>query len=296
MWTKSLFELTNCSQIVEEPRLERKVVSQSLTLIIAVYNASRYLEFIFAALDRQSMLDFEVIIADDGSGPEISQLVDSRRRDSPFQIKHLWQPHDGFRKNVMLNKAIQASSTEYLIFIDGDCIPHREFVRDHWQNRMSNSVLCGRRVNWSKRFTDRLELEDITSGRFEGLSIGALSDGLTGKSTHLEKGIRIENRVLRRWLQSRQARIVGCNFSLEKSLIERVNGFNENYRSPGLGEDSDVAHRLGLLGAKLIDLRHLAILYHLYHPQTAEGEGSKDLYEQTLASKDPICRNGLRKL
>jgi glycosyltransferase involved in cell wall biosynthesis len=296
MWTKSLFELTNCSQIVEEPRLERKVVSQSLTLIIAVYNASRYLQFIFAALDRQSMLDFEVIIADDGSGPEISQLVDSTRRDSPFQIKHLWQPHDGFRKNVMLNKAIQASSTEYLIFIDGDCIPHREFVRDHWQNRMSNSVLCGRRVNWSKRFTDRLELEDITSGRFEGLSIGALSDGLTGKSTHLEKGIRIENRVLRRWLQSRQARIVGCNFSLEKSLIERVNGFNENYRSPGLGEDSDVAHRLGLLGAKLIDLRHLAILYHLYHPQTAEGEGSKDLYEQTLASKDPICRNGLRKL
>jgi glycosyltransferase involved in cell wall biosynthesis len=270
-------------------------VSQSLTLIIAVYNASRYLEFIFAALDRQSMLDFEVIIADDGSGPEISQLISSRHRDSPFQIRHVWQPHDGFRKNMMLNKAIQASSTDYLVFIDGDCIPHREFVRDHWRNRMPNGVLCGRRVNWSKRFTDRLELEDITSGRFERFSIGVLTDGLTGTSTHLEKAIRIENRVLRVWLSRRGARIVGCNFSLEKSLIERVNGFNEDYHSPGLGEDSDVAYRLGLIGANLVDLRHLAILYHLYHPQTAEGEGSKDLYEQTLASKDPVCRNGLHK-
>jgi cellulose synthase/poly-beta-1,6-N-acetylglucosamine synthase-like glycosyltransferase len=271
-------------------------VSQSLTLIIAVYNAARYLEFILAALDRQSMLDFEVIVADDGSGPEISQLIDSRSSDSAFQIKHLWQPHDGFRKNVMLNKAILASSTDYLIFIDGDCIPHREFIRDHWRNRMSNSVLCGRRVNWSKRFTQELELEDVTSGRFERLSVGLLVDGLMGKSTHLEKAIRIENRVLRRWLQSRETRIVGCNFSLEKSLIERVNGFNEDYHSPGLGEDSDVAHRLGLIGAGLVDLRHLAILYHLYHPQTAEGEGSKDLYEKTLASKKPVCRNGLRKL
>ena len=45
-------------------------------LVVAVYNAVRYLEFILAALERQSTTDFEVVIADDGSGPEIKSLVD----------------------------------------------------------------------------------------------------------------------------------------------------------------------------------------------------------------------------
>lgn len=276
--------------------LEGKVVKKSLTLIIAVYKARRYSELICAALERQSMLDFEVIIADDGSGPEIAELIESSLPRFPFPVKHLWQPDCGFRKNVMLNKAIEASQTNNLVFIDGDCIPHHEFIRDHWEYRKPNSVLCGRRVNYSKELTEKLRLEDITSGRYEKFSLRLLFDGLMGRSTYLEEAIRIENSFLRLWLRPKDVRIVGCNFSLEKSLIERINGFNEDYQSPGLGEDSDIAHRLGLIGVSLVDLRHLGILYHLYHPSTTEGEESKRLYEQTVASMNPCCRNGLRRL
>ena len=269
---------------------------KSLTLVIAAYNAARYLEFIFTALRRQSFQDFEVIVADDGSGPEVAKLIEATVPRVSFPIKHLWQPDEGFRKNVILNKSIESSQTDYLVFIDGDCLPHHEFIRDHAKHRQPNGVLCGYRVNLSKQITEKLRLEDIASGGYEKFRPGLLFDGLMARSSTLEEGIRIENPFLRRLLGHSRVRILGSNFSLEKEILEKINGFNEDYRAPGLGEDSEVAHRLDLIGARFISLRYLAILYHLYHPPTKIGEENKQLYELALSSTDPVCRNGLRKL
>lgn len=267
-----------------------------MTLVVAVYNALRYLEFIFAALQRQTMKDFEVIIADDGSEPEIELFVRRKRAEVSFPVMHLWQHDAGFRKNAILNKAIAASQTEYLVFIDGDCVPHHAFLHDHWSNRKENALLCGRRVNFSKQITGRLTLDDIISGRFEKLSLRVLLDGLMARSSNLEDGIRIENNLLRRLLHWNKARILGCNFSVEKRLLEQINGFNEDYQGSGLGEDSDIAFRLELTGVQLVTLRYLAVLYHLYHSVTKVGEQNKRIYEEVLRQRNPMCANGLKKL
>ncbi|HYQ86486.1 MAG TPA: glycosyltransferase [Bacteroidota bacterium] len=271
-------------------------MKKSLSLIVAVYGAVRYLEFVFAALRRQSLQDFEVIIADDGSGAEMKEMIERTRALAPFQIRHLWQEDEGFRKNVMLNRAIEAAQTDYLVFIDGDCVPHREFLHDHWTNRGDSAVLCGRRVNFSRQITDRLTVDDIASGGIEKLSPRLLIDGLLARSSNLEDAVRIENSFLRRLLHRDKARILGCNFSIERRLLERVNGFDEEYRAPGLGEDSDIAFRLSLVGARFRTLRYLAVLYHLYHPPTSVGPENVRLYERAVRSNNPVCANGLRKL
>src|SRR5258707_589774 len=113
-----------------------------------------------------------------------------------LRFTQLWQPDAGFRKNAMLNKAIIASRTDYLIFIDGDCVPHHQFIRDHWMHRKAKSALCGRRVNFSRQITDRLTVEDVRSGKIEKLSAGVLFDGLLARSSNLEDAIRIESPVL----------------------------------------------------------------------------------------------------
>ena len=89
-----------------------------LTLVIPVYNTPRYLELLITALGRQSLTEFEVVVADDGSGPEVAEVIARMKPRFPFPIIHLWQPDEGFRKNAMLNRAIEASGTEYLVFID----------------------------------------------------------------------------------------------------------------------------------------------------------------------------------
>ncbi|MBI1806769.1 MAG: glycosyltransferase [Ignavibacteria bacterium] len=271
-------------------------MKRSVTLVIAVYNAVRYLELILAALERQSFHEFEVIIADDGSGLEMRRFIESVQSTVQFPMQHVWHEDQGFRKNRMLNRAIATSQSDYLIFIDGDCLPHREFLSDHWSNRRQNVVLCGRRVNFSKPITERLTLDDIRSGKFERISFALLLDGLLARSSNLEDAIRIKNRVIRSLLHRNRARILGCNFSVEKRLLEQVNGFNEDYQAPGLGEDSDIAYRLELIGARLMTLRYLAVLFHLYHPRTHVGDVSRKIFEQVVAAGDPICRHGLRNM
>ena len=268
----------------------------SLSLIVAVYNAAPYLEFIFEALGRQSFRNFEVIVADDGSGPEVRQVVDRVRDDFTSPLQHLWQEDAGFRKNVMLNKSITAAKSDYLVFIDGDCVPHRHFLNDHWLHHEPNTVLCGRRMNLSKQLTGKLTIENIRSGDYERLSPSVWLDGLMARSSNLEDAIRIENPFVRKMLHRNQARILGCNFSVERKLLEGVNGFNEEYQAPGIGEDTDVAFRLNLIGARFATLRYLAILYHLFHPPTQVGAENKRIFDEVVREGNPLCRNGLRKL
>lgn len=270
-------------------------MKNALTLVVAVYNAVQYLEFILHALERQTLTGFEVIIADDGSGPEIRELIERTAPRLRFRITHLWQEDRGWRKNVILNKAILAASTDYVVFIDGDCIPHRSFLTDHLDNRKSNAVLCGRRVNLSKRMTDALTLDSIRSGRFERFSWNLLWDGAMARSYNLEDAIRIEHRGIRGLLHGNRARILGCNFSVEKKLLEAINGFDEDYLGPGLGEDSDIAFRLELNGAQLVTLRYLAVLYHCYHQQTAVSDRNKELFERVTTTRRVRCVNGLQK-
>ena len=267
-------------------------MTPSLTVVVAVYNAARYLELVLCALRRQSMPDFEVVVADDGSGPEIAELL--RTAGEGLLLRHCWQPDEGFRKNRMLNEAVARSATPYLLFIDGDCVPHRHFVRDHWLHRRENAFLCGRRVNLSEPMTRTVTPATIASGAFERWSAALLFDGLMARSSNLEDAIRIESGALRLLLHRNKARILGCNFSVSKSWLERINGFNEEYRGPGIGEDTDIAFRLGLAGARAVTLRYLAVLYHLYHPATRVAEANRALYARVVAAREAVCAQGLR--
>lgn len=67
----------------------------------------------------------------------------------------------------------------------------------------------------------------------------------------------------------------GSNFSLEKKLIEGMNGFDENFIGPGYGEDTDVERRLRLFGAKVKSIRNLAVQYHLYHKKTIKASANR---------------------
>lgn len=121
------------------------------TLIISFYNKIDYLKLVLAGMERQSSNEFEIIIADDGSREEVVRELKEIMDRSSLAIKHVWQEDKGFRKCRILNKSICEAKTDYLIFIDGDCVPHKEFVREHIENRSKGVCLAGRRVNLSKK-------------------------------------------------------------------------------------------------------------------------------------------------
>ncbi len=268
----------------------------AVSLVVSVYNRANVVRLFLAAVNRQSFKDYEVIIADDGSGPAVKEVVEESRKLYHFPIVHLWHEDSGWRKNRILNSAIRTSKSEYLVFVDGDCLPGKDFLLDHWSEREESRALLGRRVEMSERWARALTLERVASGRFERIGVRELVDGLRGKALRLEDGIRIRNRLLRNLSIRKADRILGSNFSLHKKDIVAINGFDESYDGPGHGEDSDIQYRLSLIGVTGKSLRNLAVQYHVHHSRTIPSDKSLKRFEEVKRSGNPICKAGLERI
>jgi len=267
-----------------------------LSLVVAVYNKPDVLSFLLAACARQSFTDFEVIVADDGSGPAVANAIRDGENQYAYPILHLWHEDRGWRKNIMLNNAIRAARSEYMVFIDGDCLPTRYFLEDHWNERQQGRVLLGRRVETSKRWSETLTLQEVQTGDFENLGWPELMDGMRGNALRLEDSVRIRSRLVRNLLLRNVRGMLGSNFSVFRKDLVAVNGFDELYDGPGCGEDSDIQHRLSLIGITGKSMRNLAILYHLHHPATSVSLACRKRFEDIQKSREPRCSRGLEKL
>lgn len=240
------------------------------SLIISVYNDARFLAMIFEALKRQTEKDFEVVIADDGSGKDFVETLNRMTKNAPFPVTHVWHEDKGWRKDIILNKAVEASHSEYLIFLDGDCIPHHKFIEEHLRFACPGKVVGGRRVQLNKRLSDELTPEKIASG-YLGWKIvpELLWSGIKGKERHTEECIRITGGFIRHLiLKERWKNLLGCNFSIFKEDLLAVNGFDERFTLPGLGEDSDLENRLNRKGIYCKVERHIMTVYHRSHKRT----------------------------
>lgn len=259
--------------------------SPAVSVIISFYKKIDYLILLLEGFKQQSFRDFEIIIADDGSPADIVQHIENLSEDIPFPIRHLWQEDKGFRKNRILNRAIVAAEAEYILFVDGDCIPHPEFVKEHYQNREESTVLTGRRVNLSEKITARLTAERIAEGWLWKNPLALFMDGIFGKSYDVEKGIYIKNSFLRDFMNRKKRGVLGCNFSASKDDLLAVNGFDERYEAPSIGEDSDIQFRMELAGCDVKSLNGIAVQYHLYHKLQPRLQVNLDLFELVKSEK-----------
>ena len=115
----------------------------TLSVIFSTYNSEEWLEKVILGFSVQSFRDFEIIIADDGSRAATKELIDRLRLEIDIPIIHVWQEDNGFQKSQILNKAILAATSDYLIFTDGDCIPREDFVEVHFNYRERGYFLSG---------------------------------------------------------------------------------------------------------------------------------------------------------
>lgn len=148
----------------------------------------------------------------------------------------------------------------------------------------------------SRRWSDELTLDLIVSGKYEQLGWREFTESLRGDLFRFEDGIRLPSPILRTLLLRNVTGMLGCNFSVAKRHMEAINGFDELYDGPGCGEDSDIQHRLSLIGVKGKSLRNLAIQFHVYHPRTKTSQASWDRFHHVVKkSTNPRCSAGLVK-
>ncbi len=66
--------------------------------------------------------------------------------------------------------------------------------------------------------------------------------------------------------------LIGCNFSCFRDALVRINGFDESYVDPSVGEDDDLQWRLEATGVTLKGGRNMCIVYHMFHKKIFSDE------------------------
>ena len=225
-----------------------------LTLIIATYNQRDALEKVLAGVSLQMTPPDEILIADDGSSESTRELIRNRQGRIPVPIRHLWHPDNGFLKTTILNKAVAAATGEYLVFLDGDCVPHPLFIADHQALAERGFWVQGRRCFVREPFVPE----------FQPGKTRVWLWALRGRVARPHKGFRLPFSVIFR--NQKQRGILGCNMAFWRDDIVAVNGFDESYVGRGMGADSDLGSRLYNLGHRRKFVYGRALVYHLDHP------------------------------
>jgi glycosyltransferase involved in cell wall biosynthesis len=284
-------------QVFENTAFQNRPPGQrpAVAVSIAFYNNTAVLDLTLAALERQSFQDFEILICDDGSKPEAVQHVQNELNRLKNPARHLWHADLGFRKNRILNWGIHYCTSDYMIFLDQDCLAHPEFVREHVENRKAHSLLCGRRMDLTPWVSKRLTPAKVRGGFIEKNLWWILPTGLYMKDNNGGKGLHLKNQFLRRWANQKERGIVGCNFSVHREDLLKINGFDFRYEGAGTGEDTDIEYRLKLLDVKMIPFVNTAVQYHVYHRLLKRISKNEEIFSQVQSEKKAVTDFGLKQ-
>lgn len=248
-----------------------------ITVIITTYNSPAYLRRVLAAYLEQTLFPMELVVADDGSTGETAAVIEEFRRTAPFPVRHVWHEDLGFRAAKIRNEAIKVSQGEYLLFSDGDCLPHPAFVADHAALAKPGYFVQGKRMLVRQQAAETFA---VTSG------VNLLGQCLAGNLSGAHHLLRIPGFAL---VGHGLRGIKTCNFALYRTAALAVNGFNEAFVGWGR-EDSEFAARLLVYGLKRHDPPFSALVFHLWHP-----ENSRDfLAENDRMLADAIASQAFR--
>ena len=232
------------------------------SVILSTYNAPDFLEKVLLGYSIQTSLAFEVVVADDGSGPQTADCIEALRPRLPFPLRHVWHEDRGFRKCAILNRAIVESSADYLLFSDGDCIPRHDFVATHLALRRPGRFLSGGYFKLSRPVSEAITTEDVLAGRAtDPTFLRRLGVPRTLKMLRLTAGPRLA--PLLDILTPTRATWNGHNASGWRRDIVTANGFDE--RMAYGGEDRELGERLENAGIRGRQIRHRALCVHLWH-------------------------------
>lgn len=268
-----------------------------LSVIISTYNHPKWLQKVLWGFESQSFKSFEIVIADDGSGEDTREVIESFLKNSDLEIQHIWHEDNGYQKCQILNKAIVASKNEYLLFTDGDCIPRTDFIQHHKDHAEKGFFLSGGAIRLPLSTSRLISEEDIKTGRAfkkdwlisNGLEKRFLKNLKLTESDGLGKFLNKVTPANSSWN--------GGNASGWKQDILAVNGMDE--RMEYGGQDRELGERLYNYGLKSKQLRYSAICLHLEHGRGYKSEESVNknqaIRKETRMRKKTWTEFGIKK-
>jgi len=261
--------------------------------VVATFERADVLELLLHALADQDDDDFEVIVADDGSGSEVASVIE--RWQGPLDIRHVWQRNEGFRKTRALNLAVLAASGDYLLFLDADCLPRTTFISAIRRAALPGWFLATKRLDLSESFSRMILEQELPVWRWS-----VLTWLVRGRSEVRRPGFFIPLRDRRRPWNPEEPdfhppdNAFGFCLGVHRSDYEAINGYDMRYAARA-NEDSDIALRLGRIGLRCGWPGPNATMFHLWHTRSTD-RPNEEIFFETRDSDRIEAVVGLREL
>lgn len=260
---------------------------QTVALLISTYNWPQALELVLLSVLAQTRMPDEIIIADDGSDERTKELVANYKTRFGVPLKHVWHEDNGFRKSLILNKAVKQIESEYIIQIDGDIIVHPKFIYDHLKIAKLNYFVQGSRAMITKAKTQEILIN-------KNIAFSMFSNGINNKFNALRLPWVSSAFML---LPSNPFHVKACNIAFWKSDYIMINGYDNGFEGWG-GEDYEFAARLIHSGVKRNRLKLSALAYHIFHKVNSRSNTTANdkIYKKTIAKKLMYTNNGIKEV
>ena len=248
-----------------------------VSVIVAVYKDIEALELIVEAMKNQTYKHLELVVAEDNNAPEMATFIDSVEG---LEVLHTFQEDNGIRKARSMNNAIIKSTGDYLIFIDGDCVPYSNFVEGHLKLAEKGAVLAGRRVNLGPKYSQRIRSGQLSALSVEKSYLWRLPLIIRDcQESHCEAGISLnsDGYLFNRLVKHKSPSIVGCNYSCFREDMFTLNGYDESYGQTSLADDTDLEWRFRAYNLTIKSCKYAANMFHLFHGRShREIDSSKE--------------------
>ena len=249
-----------------------------ISIIVTTFDRPDALGSVLRSLACQSDRRFEVLIADDGSGPATAALIEQWKPTLGVALSHVWQEQRGFRAAEIRNRAIRASRGNYCVFLDGDCLARPDFVAIHRRLAESGWFVTGNRALMTQALTkaalrQHLEVEQWGTADWIG-------QRFKGGLNRLAPVLRLPLGTLRKLRPRVWEGARSCNLAVWRSDLDCVDGFDASFSGWGK-EDSDLLVRLLHAGVRRKDGSYATGVLHLWHPAADRAQLAEN--EQRLA-------------
>lgn len=255
------------------------------SVVMSTYNAEEWLEKVILGFGVQTVKGFEIVVADDGSRDATRLLIERLRKEIDIPIVHVWHEDNGFQKSQILNKAIVASNSDYLIFTDGDCIPRKDFVEVHINRREPGYFLSGGYFKLPmdiSRIIDKKAIYNQDCFDLKWLK----SKGLKKKYKNIKFTASGFFASFLNFITPTKPTWNGHNASGWKKDLVAINGFNQEMQYGG--QDRELGERLFNYGVKSKQIRYSAICVHLDH---ARGYVNEATWKKNYAIRKNTVKN-----
>lgn len=247
------------------------VVPGLISVIVTTYNRSDALAAVMRGLSAQTDPQFEVVVADDGSAPQHREAALAMANSLPFSAVHVWHPDQGFTAAKVRNLGVTASSGDYLVFLDGDCVPEKDFVAQHRRLAEVGRFVNGSRVLLSQALTGQaIDASAQIVGRSRWFWWKHWWAGRTSRFIGTwrlpDGGYRVKSKFSWKGIRS-------CNLAVWRADFVAVDGFDEIYVGWG-HEDADLVLRLHHAGIQRKNGFCATEVFHLWHQEASRNRES----------------------